>query len=970
MRQASKQRQGAVLPLVVICLVGLMGLLALAIDIGMVAVARSQAQNAADASAMAGARTINGSSDYNYAQVPVNAVAAAISNKVFGQAIAGDPNSMTNPAPDTYLSGQIKVEAGAFSYTYNDADPSKERFEITLPGRPSGEPYSAVRSTVSSTSPLAFGRVFQATPFDVQASAVAIHRPRDVIIIMDLSGSMRFQSLPGIYVSGSTAYPSSSDRCRNKSMNPDPDFPQFGHYSDTTAAALQGSQSYSTGAEWVDLANLTYRTSSGDPIVEDFYKSGTTKAFTRGDAGYATTPGGDDFPKANGNYIKTANEYLNGASDENSLRPWLGNGYGTNFKGYTEGPGYWGKTFFIWPPDPRGSDLDPNNAANHADNGAKDWRQRFFFKYDGTNLNWLDHNNLLFDSTGSPTTTTTENTPVMRDPDDYLSITENGLSKSYRLRINYAAILNWLRTSPVHFPSEMRTGKIKYYGAIPDPSDTTINSRFWNNSSLTNDEKFWKEYIDFMLGYVASGATYSRRNGSNVPYTSLIGNGDFYKWGTTTVQVTARPDCTHWGQINNAGGYAAGVSTIVVDNVKLSSGQTATTPGSGQFVRINYRNTIHKITNVTTASGVSTLTLDKPLAAAVSDNDVVQFYTAVPRYMNHLDNPYRPKHQFWFGAQTFVDWLGNYQTGKFWWPGNVHEAQAWACKVGIQTAIDDIKKNHPSDFVGMAFFSDPRTSASDSSGWHNRAIVPLGRNYDQLKQSLWFPPTTVTGGVSEISCYDSDFYSVPRANGGTAPGMGFMIAYNQLSNSTTLRNYATPSSTYRGNAGGLGRNGANRLVIFETDGAPNTRAYATMGGTGKDAYYKIRIKYPNTISDSTNEFPSGGTYASNEVYNFVKQICAADTASPAGFSNSRKPALVYSLGYGSLFDPSNSSTNQTNGLTFLQTVQYYGNVAKTTSASDFPDWQRIYGTNDQRITRMQAAFTNIMQAGIQVSLIQ
>ena len=54
----------------------------------------------------------------------------------------------------------------------------------------------------------------------------------------------------------------------------------------------------------------------------------------------------------------------------------------------------------------------------------------------------------------------------------------------------------------------------------------------------------------------------------------------------------------------------------------------------------------------------------------------------------------------------------------------------------------------------------------------------------------------------------------------------------------------------------------------------------------------------------------------------------------------------------------------------VQTVQYYGNTSTNTTGTNFPDWQRIYGTNDQRITRLQSAFTKIMQSGIQVSLIQ
>lgn len=968
-RRKQGSRRGAILPLVAICLVGLMGLLALAIDVGLVAVARSQAQNAADAASMAGARTINGSATYNYAAMPVNAVQTAVNNQILGKAIVGDPNKIQTAGSDVFTSGQVTIQGGAYAYIYDDNNSANEGFKITMPGRPNGEPYSAARVTVAGSSSVNFGRIFGASSFPVQATATAIHRPRDVVIIMDLSGSMRFQSLPGIYLSGSTAYPSSAYP-RTKSMNPDPDYPQFGHYSATSTAALYGNTSYSTGSEMVDPCNLSYTSNSGPPIIEGFYSSGSTKAFTRGDSAKSTTPGGDDCPKYNGNYVLTVNSYLNGATGETTLRNWLNNGYGSSFAGYTEGPGYWGKTFFVWPPDPRGSDLDPTVAANHADNGAKDWRQRFFFKFRNSTLYWLDHNTLLFNPSGSPATSTSSTTAIFRAPNTDVTVTENGASVTYQMRINYAAILKWLRTSPMHFPSQMTTGRIKYYTSIPNPdSDTTINSRFWANSSLSDSEAFWKEYIDFMLGFVASGTTYNTNRG-NTPYSSMIGSGDLYKWGSTNIQISQAPDCNYTGLVNNSGGYTSGGSTLKVDTVKNFSGSTMS-PSVGHFIRINYRNQIHKITNISSSSGTHTLTLDTPLVVSVGDNAMVQFYTSIPRYMNHTDNPYRPRLQYWFGPLSFVDWLGNYQTGKFWWPGNVHEAQNWACKAGIQTAIDDIKNNHPNDFIGMTFFSDPRTGTSDSSGLHNRAVIPLGRNYDQLKASLWFPPSTITGGVSTINATDADFQNVPRASGGTAPGMGLMIAYNLLSNSTnSLRLYAEPSGTYRGNAGGLGRKGANRLVILETDGAPNTRAFASMGGSGKDSYYKVRVKYPEQPLSSSNEYPSGGTYSSTEVYNVVKQICADETASPPGFSNPRKTALVYALGYGTLFDPASSSTAQSNALTFLQTVQFHGNTASTQNGADFPTWQRIYGTNTQRIDRLRAAFTNIMQAGIQVSLIE
>jgi hypothetical protein len=230
----------------------------------------------------------------------------------------------------------------------------------------------------------------------------------------------------------------------------------------------------------------------------------------------------------------------------------------------------------------------------------------------------------------------------------------------------------------------------------------------------------------------------------------------------------------------------------------------------------------------------------------------------------------------------------------------------------------------------------------------------------------------VTGGVSEIGPYDSDMFQVPRADGGTAPQMGFMIAYNQFSSSVTnLRTYALPEPTYRGSAGGLGRKGASRLVIFETDGAPNSRAYATTSGSGGDTYYQIRVINPaNTASALNVEWPASGSFSLTEAYAVVSQICAPTTANPPGYGTLRKPATVFCIGYGTLFDPVNAGAQQTNALTFLQTVQNLGGTSPDTNPANFPAVQQIYGTYQQRISNMQAAFQAIMQSGVQVSLIQ
>jgi hypothetical protein len=991
-KQRSRQRRGTVLPLVAICTVAIVGMVALAIDIGMVAIARSQCQNAADSAAAAGARTMNGdpTASYNIGSVPKASFTAAAANNVFNTPVSASMATSTSPTADTYVSGDVTLNFGAYTYVYNDADLSKEGFKLAMPRTDTTEPYAAVKATVKGVSSNGFGRVFGVNSFNAQASAVAVHRPRDIMIIMDLSGSMRFQSCMGIWVSsGGTGDASTSQYPRTKSMNPDPDYPQFGHYSATASAGLYGNTSYSTGAEWIDPCNITYTSISGPPIVDDFYTDGgSTRAWpTRAPASYATTPGGDNFPKNGATWV------ANVSGLPSTLKPddltWERNGYGATFKGYTQGPGHWGKTFFMWPPDPRGTDKDATNTANYADNGAKDWRLRFFFKerMSDNKLFWLDDNNILFNPSGSIATVTTGNanvTPFIKTPQTTTVITEKGINTgtavTYRYRINYQAIFNWLQTSPVVFPTSMLTGRVQYYSSIPSGTDATLNSRFWSTSTLTNvNERFWRDYVDNMLGLRVTGTsggyvTYSNTtpNDTSIPLTAHFGPGDLYSWGT--MQVTQRPDCNYFGTVNFAAGYAAGTKpSIVLNNVKTASSTQplATLPTGTYYIRINSGSTIYQVTRSVAASGTATLTAtDIALATAVANGAEVEIFTSVPRSMNYADNPYRPRTQFWFGASSFLDWLGNYNYGRLWWPGNVHEAQAWGCKVGIATAIDDIQKNHPNDFIGMTFFSSPSTSSS-GGGFHNRAIVPMGRSYQQLKDSLWFPPSTVTGGVAKITPYDSDFNNVPRASGGTAPGMGLMLAYNQFSSSyASLRTYMQPQPAYRGAAGGLGRKGASRTVIFETDGAPNTRGFDTIVPLGSDSYYPVRIKDPTNIAASGNEYPNSGTYDINEVYTVVKQLAALDTASPPGLSTSRKPALVFSLGYGSLFDPSNASGTQANAMTFLQTVQYHGNVAKTTSSTDFPDWQRIYGTPDQRITRIQAAFTKIMQSGVQVSLIQ
>ena len=59
-RKHAKQRLGIILPVVAVAIVALIGLVALAVDIGRLVVAQTECQAAADSAAIAGAQSLDG----------------------------------------------------------------------------------------------------------------------------------------------------------------------------------------------------------------------------------------------------------------------------------------------------------------------------------------------------------------------------------------------------------------------------------------------------------------------------------------------------------------------------------------------------------------------------------------------------------------------------------------------------------------------------------------------------------------------------------------------------------------------------------------------------------------------------------------------------------------------------------------------------------------------------------------------
>ena len=207
--------------------------------------------------------------------------------------------------------------------------------------------------------------------------------------------------------------------------------------------------------------------------------------------------------------------------------------------------------------------------------------------------------------------------------------------------------------------------------------------------------------------------------------------------------------------------------------------------------------------------------------------------------MHYGDNPLRPRTHFWFGPMTMVDFLGNYN---LWYQvsptargsaGGRARATSRRCMPASWAsapALTDIQNNHPNDLVSLIDVQHARDQSADDGGRFNRVRVGLSRDYSNMQESLWYPPATVGNSSATVRPYDSNNLEVPRAMGGTCYAMGLMLAYNQFSGNTSLR--TTTRAQPAGDAGGNGRKGAQKIIIFETDGAPNTTATATLNNLG------------------------------------------------------------------------------------------------------------------------------------------
>lgn len=964
-RQHIQDRCGIAIPLIAVCIIGLFAFVALAVDVGMLAVARTHAQNAADIAALIGARTLSnrpGMVNNNLANAVAAARAAATSN--------------------FHLSTQFnnsevqRIDVGQYLY-----DPISQQFRVStwydVTNDPTASPpsgsWTAMRVRMNSSQTTYFMRVLGVNTMSTYAVATAVYRPRDIAFVLDMTGSMQFSSIFNM---------------SNRSHNPDTLIPRFGHYSDNTIQSrLISTSNVSSGAYTYARNNFTIYTPSGPPIIRNFYfdpanlnnptnpvvvvnpnnlrnafhrwnppESGAnsdtytppTYDFTGYNAFDTTntsgpTPApynfqymtdangipyvGDRWRRANGSINKTDTTWsttdlstkpattliellgynVSGSNvrggtsgttvitsidrfrdpiweqygydlDIVAYRAAKGNGpplapgtFSTlvpvqdRFVGYSMGPGYWGKTFFIWPPDPRAPVGNPGDA-NYV---PGDWRRRYFLNRNGNPFDPQVDNNPNT-SPGATTGFEAINQVLLHNSTNQLTVAGFGSVSNPNWRINYTAVLRWIKSGPQVLPPNLRAGRIVYYTSIPDDVNTATGT---NEQRL--DKIFWKNYIDFILGWNYTSSGY------------LYGPGDSWSLATTSI----------------------------------------------------YQN------NLNTWSGPSGT------------------WTSLRPYMCYNDSPNRPRLHFWFGPLTMVAFIAQrYQVASDinWLPGTCYEAQCWQLKAGMNSVVDDLRNNRPNDNIGLVYFAATH---------HNGIRVPMGQNYTALKNALFYPQSLlnlINSGdtTSEIRPYNTSFSStysrgeIPNAGGSTDPNTGFAYAFNLLSPSTYL-----PASTY----GTIrGRRGAAKVIIFETDGVPNTYREFNFQARGYDSYYEA--------TSNVYGLGDGDSTVMDQAYAIVQQIVKPMSTTNAtgvdsGLSLPNAPARVYTIAFGDLFDPANGSSFRPTALQFLANVAAYGGTGPM-GATTIPDDQIITGTYQQRIDRLRNCLQRIFKSGISVALVE
>jgi Flp pilus assembly protein TadG len=187
-RSRFRQRRGATLVLAAFLLVVMLGVLAFAIDLGYVMNTQVELKRATDAAALAGAGTLVDGTE----AAELQALDFMLRNPVGQRMLAEEENR------EQLLAEWLAEHADEFEVELGEWDPETRTFTANA-----ALPSTMRVSAAYNNAPLFFARLFGRDTFDISAESIARYMPRDIVLVLDFSGSMNDDSeLKRIYEYG------------------------------------------------------------------------------------------------------------------------------------------------------------------------------------------------------------------------------------------------------------------------------------------------------------------------------------------------------------------------------------------------------------------------------------------------------------------------------------------------------------------------------------------------------------------------------------------------------------------------------------------------------------------------------------------------------------------------------------------------------------------------------------------------
>lgn len=174
-----RRRRGAIIVLAAVLMIVMMAMLALSIDTGYMYTMQTQLDRSVDAAALAGASALIDGTD----TAEQTALEYLIRNPVGKQA------TVVNDDMVTLTAKFLEEHANDYDILWGEWNATTGKFNETdqLP--------SAISVTMNYRNlPFFFARALGRDSFDIRSSAIAMYQPRDIMVVLDFSGSMSYDS--------------------------------------------------------------------------------------------------------------------------------------------------------------------------------------------------------------------------------------------------------------------------------------------------------------------------------------------------------------------------------------------------------------------------------------------------------------------------------------------------------------------------------------------------------------------------------------------------------------------------------------------------------------------------------------------------------------------------------------------------------------------------------------------------------